>query len=289
MASPSTADGLNPPLSTPQLSVTGRTFLITGGSQGLGKAIARLLKQQGAAGLVLVSRSKEKGVQASNELTGDGCKCVWIQADLSQADEASSVVEKGVQAMRDVGPIHGVVNAAATTARGNLFTTTAHDFDSQMNINVRAPFLITQAAAKHMIDAGVKGGSIVNVASCAAHGGAPFIAAYSASKAALVCVTKNNAAELAPHHIRVNAINMGWTYTDNEDVIQQSEHAEGGNWLQAADAGVPLGRILRPQDIATTVVFLLSGASAMMTGTIIEQHPEWAHGMISTSASPNER
>lgn len=231
------SNGLNPPLSTPHLSVAGRVFVITGGTQGLGKEIARLLKDQGAAGLVLVSRSRNKGTAACSELNGDGCKCVWVQADLSKAEDASSVIPKAAQVMNDVAPISGVVNAAATTARGNLFTTTADDFDSQMNINVRAPFLITQAAAKNMIESCVQGASIVNIASCAAHGGAPFIMAYSAAKAALVVLTKNNAAELAPHKIRVNAINMGWTVTDNENEIQQVEHAEGLHWLQSADAG----------------------------------------------------
>lgn len=283
------SNDLNPPLSTPQLTVAGRVFVITGGTQGLGKAIARLLKEQGAAGLVLVSRSKDKGAEASSELNGDGCKCVWLEADLSKAADASSVIPKASEVMKDVAPISGVVNAAATTARGNLFTTTSDDFDLQMNINVRAPFLITQKAAKHMIEAGVEGGSIVNIASCAAHGGAPFILAYSTAKAALVVLTKNNAAELAPHKIRVNAINMGWTLTDNEDKIQRTEHADGVNWLQSADAGVPLGRILRPQDVATTVVFLLSGASAMMSGSILELHPEWPDGMISTSTTARQR
>lgn len=281
--------GLNPPLSTPHLNVVGRVFVITGGTQGLGKAIARLLKEQGAAGLVLVSRSENKGMEACQELNGDECKCVWIQADLSKAEDASSMIPRAAEVMMDVAPISGVVNAAATTARGNLFTTTAEDFDSQMNINVRAPFLITQAAARHMMEFNVDGGSIVNIASCAAHGGAPFIMAYSAAKAALVVLTKNNAVELAPHKIRVNAINMGWTFTENEDTIQKSEHAEGVNWLQHADAGCRLGRILRPQDVATTVVFLLSGASAMMTGSILELHPEWPDGMISTSSQASQR
>ena len=80
-----------------------------------------------------------------------------------------------------------------------------------MAINVRAPLLLTQALAKHMMECKIRGGSIVNISSVAAHGGAPFILAYSASKAALNCVTTNDAAELAPHGIRVNAINMGWT------------------------------------------------------------------------------
>ena len=280
---------LSPPLSTPSLSVDGRVFVVTGGTQGLGKAIARLLKEQGASGLVLVSRSQDRGKDACSELNDDKCTCVWIKADLSIAEEASSVIPKAVDAMKGVGPITGIVNAAATTARGNLFTTTADDFDAQMNINVRAPFLITQAAAKHMMEVGVENGTILNISSCAAHGGAPFILIYSASKAALVALTKNNAAQLAPHKIRVNAINMGWTLTDNEHDIQKAEHTEGGDWLKHADASVPLGRILRPQDVAATAAFLLSGASAMMTGSIIELHPEFADGMISCSAEAGER
>lgn len=288
-SAPPSAAPLNPPLCQPNLSVAGRVFVITGGTQGLGNAVARVLKEQGAAGLVLVSRSPEKGMKESRRLNSGGCACVWIQADLSKADEASQVIPKAVKAMEHVGHISGVVNAAATTARGNLFTTTADGFDMQMNMNVRAPFLITQAAAKHMMERGVENGSIVNIASVASHGGAPFIMAYSCSKAALVALTKNNAAQLAPHKIRVNAINMGWTYTPNEDAIQQTEHSDGKLWLKAADAGVPLGRILRPQDVATTVAFLLSGASGMMTGSIIELHPEFADGMISNSAEARGR
>ena len=177
---------LNPPLSTPHLGVTGGIFVITGGTQGLGMAIARLLKEQGAAGLVLVSRSQDKGKQACDELSSENCKCVWIQADLSQAKDASSVIPRAVEAMKDVGPISGIVNAAATSARGNLTTTTANDFDVQMAVNVRAPFLITQAAAKVMTK-----GSIVNITSVAAHGGAPFIMAYSVASKLFLYVLYN--------------------------------------------------------------------------------------------------
>jgi NAD(P)-dependent dehydrogenase (short-subunit alcohol dehydrogenase family) len=268
---------LDPPLSTPSLGVAGRSFLVTGGTQGLGLAIARLLKQQGAAGLALVSRNADKGALVCHELSDESCRCVHIQADLSKAEEASSVMPRGVELLKDVAPISGVVNAAATCARGNLFTETAQGFDRQIAINTRAPFLITQAAALHMIEANV-GGSIVNIGSCAAHGGAPFVMAYSTSKAAVTAMTKTHAAELAPKKIRVNAVNMGWTFTDNENALQNQRQS---NWLEQADAGVPLGRIMRPQDVACTVVFLLSGASNMMTGSVIELHPEWADGLIS--------
>ena len=235
-----------------------------------------MLKEQGAIGLALVSRSSEKGQAACDELNDESCSCVHIEADLSQADQASSCVARAIQLLR--GPISGLVNAAATTARGNLLNETADGFDRQFAINTRAPFLITQAVSQHMIDTGVSGGSIVNIGSCAAHGGAPFVMAYSTSKAALTAMTKTHAAELAPRQIRVNAVNMGWTLTDNEDALQRARNDE---WLMQADQNVPLGRILRPQDVACTVLFLLSNASNMMTGSVIELHPEWADGMIS--------
>jgi NAD(P)-dependent dehydrogenase (short-subunit alcohol dehydrogenase family) len=269
-------ESISPPLSTDTFDVSGRSFLITGGTQGLGLAVAKLLKQQGACGRALVSRSAEKGVEVCKELADDNCTCIHIKADLGNAEEASSVIARAAKQLKE--PISGVVNAAATTARGNLFSETAAGFDNQFAVNVRCPFLITQAASKHMIDHKVRG-SIVNVSSCAAHGGAPFIMAYSASKAALVTMTKTHACELAPKGIRVNAVNMGWCFTDNEDKVQAA--AKTANWLSEADAGAPLGRILRPQDVACTIVFLLSSASNMMTGSVIDHHPEFANGMIS--------
>ncbi|GKY93351.1 hypothetical protein MPSEU_000302700 [Mayamaea pseudoterrestris] len=278
MASITNTPALSPPLSTPSLSVSGRCFIVTGGTQGLGLAIARVLKEQGAAGLALVSRNVIKGQDACYELGDESCTCVHVCADLGMAEEASNVVPRAVQLLQHVGPISGVVNAAATTARGNLMTETSHGFDQQIAVNTRAPFLITQAAAKHMMEHKVAGG-IVNIGSCAAHGGAPFVMAYSTSKAALTAMTKTHAAELAHCNIRVNAINMGWTFTDNEDCLQRTRNA---NWLADADVNVPLGRILRPQDVACTVLFLLSSASNMMTGSVLELHPEWADGLIST-------
>ena len=267
-----------PPLSTPNVDFSRRVFLVTGGTQGIGLAVARMLKDKGAAGIVLVSRSEDKGQAAVAELNDDSCQCAYVCADLSSAEGASSTVTRSIDIMKDVGPLSGVVNCAAITERGNLFTETAEGFDRQFALNVRTPFLITQGAATHMINQGIRG-SIVNICSCASYGGAPFIMAYSASKAALVNLTKNNAAELAPKGVRVNGINMGWCLTENEDKLQRRQ--SGSDWLERADDSVPLGRILRPEDVAATVVFLLSDAAAMMTGSIVELHPEFPHGMIS--------
>lgn len=281
---------LNPALAKPCGSVTGRSFVITGGTQGLGLAVAQQLLQAGAAGLILVSRSPEKGRQAIDLLhqqqqqQGEqSCRISFLQADLSQPEETSLIVPRAVLELGDALPISGVVNCAATTERGNLFTETATGFDRHFAINVRAPFLITQAAATHMIaTAGNRSGgscSIVNVISCAAYGGAPFVMAYSASKAALVALTKCHAAELAPKGIRVNGVNLGWCFTDNENCLQTQQ--TDAQWIDRADASVPLGRILRPHDAAVTIVFLLSDSASMTTGTVVELHPEFAHGMIS--------
>ena len=251
------------------------------------------MKDQGAAGLVLISRSADKGETVCQELSTDGCTCVFVKADLSSAEDASGVIDKASTAITESScptkTITGLVNAAATTSRGNLLTTTADDFDWQMALNVRAPFLVSQGFAKYLINmndsndgSAAVGGSIVNICSVAAKGGAPFIMAYSAAKAALVCMTKNNATEMARYGIRVNGVNMGWCLTDNENALQTKTN--GPNWAQEADAGVPIGRILRPRDVAATVGFLLSSASNMMTGSIIDLHPEYADGMLSLVA-----
>ena len=301
-----TSTNLSVPLSTPSLDVTGRIFLITGGTQGLGLEIASQLKRNGAAAIVLVSRSPDRMESALKQLNGvstgnvkEENKCIikFVKADLSDASSASSIVpraidllEEGEESLSLPQPImiSGIVNAAATTARGNLLSTTADMFDEQFHTNVRGPFLVTQAAVNHMVERKVPRGvgSIVNICSVAAHGGAPFILGYSCSKAALVTLTKNNAAELGPKGIRVNAINMGWTLTENEAKLQSAVH-KNEEWWKKADESVPLGRILRPADVASTVMFLLSGASNMMSGSIIDLHPEYPNGMLSLNTEDN--
>ena len=271
------------PLSSPTLSARGRNYLITGGTQGLGFEIATQLKACGAAKVAVIARNAERGTKAVERLQAaagvqEPFEAFFVEADLSDATGPGKAVALALAAM---GAIDGVVNAAATTARGNLASTTAEDWDAMMACNARAPFLITQAATRHMIEGGIRG-SIVNISSVAGKGGAPFLMAYSVSKAAASALTRNNAAELAPHGIRVNCVEMGWCATDNEDALQRS--VKGDDWLQQADASQPLGRILRPADVAATVCFLLSDASLMMTGNVVDLHPEYSSGMISRLA-----
>jgi NAD(P)-dependent dehydrogenase (short-subunit alcohol dehydrogenase family) len=113
------------------------------------------------------------------------------------------------------------------------------------------------------------GGSIVNIISDTSHGGAPYIMAYSASKGALATLTKNNAHALRFDKIRVNGINMGWTFTPHEDLVQKAM-GKGDTWLEEAEAQQPFGRLLRPYDIAGLAAFLLSDQAEMMTGSVID-------------------
>jgi NAD(P)-dependent dehydrogenase (short-subunit alcohol dehydrogenase family) len=261
------------------MNLKGKHYIVTGATQGLGLEMARQLQLCGAAKLALLSRTKSKGETAASELTKGDCKATFVEADMEDPASLQAAAAKAIEVLG--GHVDGLVNAAGITDRGNLMETTVEMFDKQFAVNTRAPFLLTQAVAKHMIKSKTRG-SIVNVSSVAASGGAPFIMAYSAAKGALNVLTKNNAAELAPHGIRVNSIDMGWTLTDNENKLMV---AKGGpNWLEKADADHPMKRLMRPVDIACTACFLLSPAAEMMTGNVVSLHPDTYLGLLSTKA-----
>jgi len=272
-------NGFVPPLSRPSFDLSKQHFIVTGGTQGLGLEIARQLKALGAGRLALLSRTRSKGEPAAAELSSQDCTAVFVEADMSDPSSVMAAAAASIEALD--GTVHGLVNAAGTTERGNLMDTTPDMFDKQFDINTRAPFLLTQALAKHWI-AQKSPGAVVNISSIAAKGGAPFIMAYSASKAALNVITANNATELAPYGIRVNGINMGWTLTDNENELMVKKG--GKDWLKEAEPQLPLRRIMRPVDVASTVCFLLSPAAQMMTGNTLDLHPDTALGMLSTKS-----
>ncbi|KAB2860629.1 MAG: SDR family oxidoreductase, partial [Bauldia sp.] len=142
-------------------------------------------------------------------------------------------------------------------------------FDRMFAINVRAPFFLIQDAAKIMRREKIEG-TIVNIQSMSAHGGQPFITAYSASKAALSGLTRNAAYSLMPDRIRINGLNIGWMDTPGEHDIQMRYHTDDRDWLKKAEAGQPFGRLLKPAEVARAVAYLASDESGMMTGSIID-------------------
>jgi NAD(P)-dependent dehydrogenase (short-subunit alcohol dehydrogenase family) len=141
-------------------------------------------------------------------------------------------------------------------------------WDRMMAVNVRAPFMLTQALVQHLKTA-KKPGAIVNIITRSSHGGQPFLCAYSTSKGALATLTKNNAHALRADRIRVNGINIGWADTPGEHAIQARD-GRPPDWLITAEPGQPFGRLIKPDDVSTLAVYLLSDAAQMMTGALID-------------------
>jgi NAD(P)-dependent dehydrogenase (short-subunit alcohol dehydrogenase family) len=244
----------------------GKVAVVTGGTQGLGEAIARLLAERGAAGLVICGRNTERGAAVAASIAAKGCPTEFVQAELGRVEDCRKVI---AAADARFGKLHILVNAAAITDRGTILDTSPELFDRMFAVNVRAPFFLIQDAAKIMRREQIAG-AIVNIQSMSAHGGQTFISAYCASKGALAIVTKNAAYSLMPDRIRVNGLNIGWMDTPGEDRIQKTYHGVQDNWLAEAERQQPFGRLLKPAEVARAVAYLASEESGLMTGSNID-------------------
>lgn len=247
-------------------SLLGKVLLLSGASRGVGECVARLAVERGAAGLVLVGRDTKTGEKLASELTNLGTKTIFITADLAKPDEPSRIVK---QVDKTFGVVHGLLNSAAETSRGSVWNTTPEMFDSMMAVNVRAPFMLIQDCAKIMKREGVPG-SVVNIGSVTGYGGDVNLTHYAISKGALHTLTRNCAYSLMRDRIRVNLLNPGWMDTPTEDATQRKWHNAQDGWLQKAESEQPLGRLIKPEELARTILFLLSDESGLMTGAVID-------------------
>jgi NAD(P)-dependent dehydrogenase (short-subunit alcohol dehydrogenase family) len=247
-------------------SFTGRYFVVTGSTQGLGAAVAHTLAQRGAAGLIICGRSRDKGEQQVRQLAELDCQAFFVEADMENVDDCRRVV---AAAKEHFGTVHGLVNCAGMSDRGSIIDTSPELFDRIFAVNVKAPFFLMQECIKLMIANDVQG-SIVSILSVSGHGGQSFLSAYAASKGALAVLTKNVAFSTLRNRIRVNGLNIGWMDTPHEDQIQRQYHGADDGWLTRAEAQAPFGRLLKPQEVANSVAYLLSDQSGMTTGAVID-------------------
>jgi NAD(P)-dependent dehydrogenase (short-subunit alcohol dehydrogenase family) len=244
----------------------GKVAVVTGGTQGLGEAIARLFAARGAAGLILCGRDAKRGEAVAADLDASDCRAAFVRADLGDLGQARAVI---AAADRAFGRVDVLVNAAGTTDRGTVFDTSPELFERMMAVNLRAPFFLMQDAVAIMRRERIEG-TIVNILSMSAHGGQPFLTPYSVSKGALATVTKNAAFSLMPWRIRTNGLNLGWMDTPGEDRVMRLYHGAQDGWRERAAAEQPFGRLVDPAEAARAVAFLASAESGLMTGAIID-------------------
>ena len=242
-----------------------KVVFISGGSQGLGAAIARAAAREGAR-VVVTGRRPEPGEKLVAEFAEQGVVALFVQADVSDVAQAQAAVARAVA---EFGRVDCLVNSAGLTSRGTLVDTTPELFDAHIAVNLRGPFFTTQAVVKDMLRRGAPG-TIVNVISIAELGGQPYLAPYVAAKAGLAGVTRNAAHAHRWDRIRINGVDIGWTDSEGEDATQRAFHGAGDDWREKAAASVPMGKLGQVDEIADFVVFLLSDRSGVVTGSVID-------------------
>ena len=246
--------------------LAGKFAVVTGGTQGLGATTAMLFAERGAAGVIVSGRDADRGNAVVRTLASLGCEAAFVPGDLSSIEDCRRLIAAADEAF---GSLDILVNAGALTARGTIWDTTPDLYDRMMNVNVRAPFFLTQEAVKVMQREGTAG-SIINISSVASYGSLPMLCPYAMSKGAINIMTKNVAYSVMRHRIKVNALALGWMDSPGEDTIQRRYHSHGRDWLAEAEAAQPFGRLLKTDEVARAIAWLASEESGMMTGAIID-------------------
>jgi NAD(P)-dependent dehydrogenase (short-subunit alcohol dehydrogenase family) len=238
--------------------------VITGGAQGIGAAIAKRFLTDDYNGVLLVDRNADGLATQAQALTSLGHVEV-LAADLLDGNTPSRVISAAIKAF---GHIDVLVNAAGNTERGGIGDTTVEAYERLFGVNVRAPLFLMQEAAKVMRPR--QSGIIINVASMIAYGGPPNLAVYSASKAALMMLTKHAANTWKREGIRAFCINLGWALTDGEHALQTGFHSMPQDWADQIGKRMPAGRLITSDDVAGLAAFLVSAPAQMMNGAVID-------------------
>jgi NAD(P)-dependent dehydrogenase (short-subunit alcohol dehydrogenase family) len=231
----------------------GKTALVTGSTKGLGRTTAEWLAREGAS--IVVSGREADDVAASvAAIEKLGVPVCGITADLSRVEEAHRLAE---ETLARVEELDIVVNNAGMSIRSSFWDVTDADFDYQINVNWRSPFIIAQHAARHMIERQIRG-RIVNISTIGAHSCHKDALVYDSAKGAVEVMTRNMAFELGPHGISVNCVIPG-------NIAERPGTAEQP-WWESSAKRIPFGRVGRAEDIAAAVLFFCLPETEFATG-----------------------
>ncbi|HET7387379.1 MAG TPA: SDR family NAD(P)-dependent oxidoreductase [Nocardioidaceae bacterium] len=244
-----------------------QSAVVTGSAHGIGKAIASALAEAGAR-VIVSDVLADDGERTAREIREAGGAATFVAADVSDPEACAHLVEEATS--RHGGLDVLVNNAGVGGGRAMLHELSPEDFDRVIDVNLRGTFLCSKYALRHFVSRGE--GRIVNIASTYGLIGAPNAPAYCASKGAIVNLTRQMAVDYGPHGIRVNAICPGYVDTGlgrRAARLSPEEFAAATAVREKAAGMQPLGRQAKPAEVAEVALFLASGASSFMTGSVV--------------------
>lgn len=238
-------------------SLKGRVAVVTGGSRGIGRAVALRLAEAGADIALIYAGNRAAADETAQQLREKGVRSTAVQCDVSDSEQVSAAVK---QVRAELGPIDILVNNAGITRDGISLRMKEADFRRVIDVNLTGAFLMAQAAMSDFVRR--RSGRIVNVSSVAGLMGNAGQANYSAAKAGMVGLTKTLARELAGRGVTVNAVAPGFVKTEMTAAMNEAALSEGVK-------SVPMGRMAEPAEIAEAVAFLAGDRAAYITGTVL--------------------